>query len=572
MLPLERGEALLRNPALNKDAAFNLEERNEFGLHGLLPAAIQNINQQVALELEHICSKTNALEQYIGLISLLDRNETLFYRLLIENLDRFTPIIYTPTVGMACQNFSHIFRRSRGFYITPDDYGKIAERWRQFKDRDIRLIIVTDNERILGLGDQGAGGMAIPIGKAILYSAGAGIHPSRCLAVSLDVGTDNTHLLNDAYYLGYRKKRLRGPLYDSLIDEFVQAVRMVFPRAILQWEDFKKATAFRLLARYQSQLPSFNDDIQGTAAVVLAGIFAGLRITGERLRTQRILYLGTGAAGAGIGHLVHRAMREEGLSEEESQLHQLHLDSEGILYSGRPKIEEHKQEFALEVDELTQMGISKPFTKTLLETVRAYRPTILIGTTGHAGAFSPEVITAMADVCKRPMIFPLSNPTQKAECTPTQAILYSQGRALIATGSPFETVHYNERDYVIGQSNNCFIFPGLCLGALASETPRLTESMFLAAARTLAESTTDRRLALHALYPDIRELREISRLVAFKVAQVARNEKIGLEVDDSMLKKLIEESIWFPEYPHLLPIEASKAIQSPLQSSETFIT
>lgn len=537
-------------PGANKDAAFTLEERNAQGLRGLLPPTVLTIEQQITMELEHICSKAEPLEQYIGLIALLDRNETLFYRLLVENLERFTPIIYTPTVGLACQRFSHIFRRPRGLYICPDDRGHIVECLQNLQQRDVRLIVVTDNERILGLGDQGVGGMPISIGKLVLYSAGAGIHPSHCLPVSLDVGTDNPSLLEDPYYLGYRHSRLRGAEYDSLVEEFVRAVKQIFPRALLQWEDFKKATAFRLLDRYADQLPSFNDDIQGTAAVVLAGILAGLRATGQPLKDQRILHLGAGAAGVGIGRLVRLALKQEGLSETETRLRQVHFDSGGIVRKDSPKLDEHKRDFALGESELAAIGLNGSSSLTLLQVIKAFRPAILIGTTGQPGVFSSQVIRAMAAHCQHPMIFPLSNPTSKAECTPTQAILYSEGRCLVATGSPFEPVQYHGRACVIGQCNNVFVFPGIGLGVLTSEATRVTESMFLAAARELAAFTSAKRLAAGALYPDIKDLRAISRRIALKVALTAREEGVGRVLNDAAMEKLIESSFWFPDYAH----------------------
>ncbi len=543
-----RGEQVLRDPALNRDLAFTLEQRRQLGIEGELPSAVLTIEQQAAMELEHILSKSDPLEQYIGLVALLDRNETLFYRLLVENLERLTPIIYTPTVGLACQQYSHIYRRPRGLFLCPNDRGQIAQRLRNFRRRDIRLIVVTDNERILGLGDQGAGGMAIPIGKLALYCAGAGIHPSFCLPVSLDVGTDNRALLDDPFYLGYHGPRLRGAEYDAFLEEFVQAVRKVLPGALLQWEDFKKANAFRLLARYAGRLPSFNDDIQGTAAVALAGILSGLRRLGQPLRKQRFLLAGSGAAGVGIGRLLRIALMVEGLSQEEARRTMFFVDSAGLVHQGRADLEEHKREVALRTADLAACGLSDPPPRVLEKLILAVRPRVLIGTTGQPGDFTPEVIRAMASCSDRPLLFPLSNPTSKAECTPLEALQYSDGRALVATGSPFEPVTFNGQTYVIGQCNNVFVFPGVGLGVIISEASRVTDSMFLAAARALAEFTASKAASECPLYPSLRDLRAASLHVAFKVARVARDEGIGRTLDDDTLQSAIRDFCWFPEY------------------------
>ena len=542
------GEDILRDPARNKDTAFTQIERQKLGIEGLLPQAALTIQQQVAMELEHIFSKKDPLEQYIGLIALLDRNETLFYRLLVENLETLTPIIYTPTVGLACQQFSHIYRRPRGLFLCPNDRGQIAQRLQNLRHRDVRLIVVTDNERILGLGDQGAGGMAIPIGKLVLYSAGAGIHPSLCLPISLDVGTDNAALLEDPFYIGYRGRRLRGSEYDAFLEEFVQAVRHVFPRALLQWEDFKKANAFNLLGRYQRRLPSFNDDIQGTSAVALAGILSGLRLTNSKLREQRFLLAGSGAAGVGIGRLLKVALKAEGLTEAEIRQRQIFLDSGGLVCERRAELEPHKREVALRVEDFAPLGLTDPPPGNLESLVTALRPTVLIGTTGQPGDFTPNVIRAMAKGCERPLILPLSNPTSKTECTPTEALRHSDGRALVATGSPFEPVMFNGRKHVIGQCNNVFVFPGLGLGALISEASRVTDSMFLAAARALAEFTAAHLTCEGCLFPSLHHLRDASKTIALKVAQTAREEGLGRTLDDDSLRTEIEDFCWFPDY------------------------
>ncbi len=544
-----RGEEVLRDPALNKDLAFTAAERKKLGLEGLLPAAVLTIEQQIAMELEHIFSKSDPLEQYIGLIALLDRNETLFYRLLIENLERLTPIIYTPVVGLACQQFSHIFRRPRGMFLCPSDRGQMVQRLQNFRQRDVRLIVVTDNERILGLGDQGAGGMAIPIGKLVLYSAGAGIHPSLCLPVSLDVGTDNAALLADPFYLGCRERRLRGAAYDAFVEEFVQAVKSVFPHALLQWEDFKKANAFRLLERYVSRLPSFNDDIQGTSAVTLAGILSGLRQTKQNLRDQRFLFVGAGAAGVGIGRLVRTALRATGLTEAEVRARQVFMDSRGIVRQGQPDMDQHKQEVALSPEELSAVGLAGPLPRELAAIIAAVRPTVLVGTSGQPGDFTAAAIRTMAQHCERPLIFPLSNPTSKTECTPAEALEHSDGRAMVATGSPFEPVVYQGRRHVIGQCNNVFIFPGVGLGALISEASRVTDSMFLAAAHALAEYNPTIDPGEGSLYPRLQELRRVSQIIALKVAQCARDEGFGRSLDDQELEAAIADFCWHPEYP-----------------------
>jgi malate dehydrogenase (oxaloacetate-decarboxylating) len=549
-----RGRELLSEPLLNKDVAFSTAEREVFGLTGLLPAGVLTIDQQVELEMEHLRRKADPLERYIGLTALEDRNETLFYRLLVLHLEELLPIVYTPTVGRACQEFSHILRRPRGVWITPPDAARVADLLARAGRSEVRLIVVTDNERILGLGDQGAGGMAIPIGKLALYSAAAGIHPALTLPVSLDVGTDREELLADPLYIGWRHRRLRGPDYDVVVEGFVEGVRRAYPRAIVQWEDFKQHNALRILDRYRRRIPSFNDDVQGTAAVALAGILAGLRVTGETLAEQRIVVAGAGAAGLGIVRLLRVAMAESGMTAPAIQRAIAVLDSHGLLVAGRRHLDADKEAVALPRWVRSELGLTEDRPYGLLDVVRAMRPTVLVGTSGTPGLFTAPVVAEMARHVARPIIFPLSNPTSQTEAVPADLLAWSAGRALVATGSPFDPVPWEGGMRLVGQANNAFVFPGVGLGAILVEAGEIPDAVFLTAARALAEMVDEERLARGGLYPPIAELRQVSRTIARAVAETLMTlGAAGRSLDPAGLDAALDAAVWWPEYRTYVP-------------------
>jgi malic enzyme len=547
----QRGAEILSQPLLNKDAAFTDLERAALGLRGLLPWRCTTIEQQVALEVEHLRSKPTALEKYIGLEALQDRNETLFYRLLVEHLGELAPIVYTPTVGEACRRFSHILRRPRGVWITPEDTDRIPELLRNTRRDEVRLIVVTDNERILGLGDQGAGGMGIPVGKLALYCAGAGVHPALTLPVSLDCGTDNQALLDDPLYLGHPRPRLRGRAYEAFIEAFVQAVSEIYPGVIVQWEDFKQHNALQLLNRYRHRIPCFNDDIQGTAAVVAGGILAALRHRGEQLSSQRIVLAGAGAAGIGIARLAESIMRSEGATPAEIHQAVIMLDSRGLLYEGRGHLAEDKLPFALPASETARLGLG-PGRSDLETVVREFAPTILIGTTCQPGLFTETVTREMAARTPAPIVMPLSNPTANAEATPADVLRWTGGRALVATGSPFEPVRHAGVTHEAGQANNMLIFPGVGLAAIVSRATQITDQMFAVAATTLASLVSADRIAHGALYPPVEDLRQVSRAIAIAVAAQARQDGVAGLAPDADIGKAITEAMWYPAYADVL--------------------
>lgn len=541
--PLERrhqlrGMDLLQNPDLNKGTAFTQAERDELGLRGLLPYRVLTLEQQLERAMINLREKSSPIQKYIYLSRLRERNTTLYYRVLVDHITEVMPIVYTPTVGEACQQFGQIFGRARGIYITPADRGRIREILEGWHRDDVEVIVVTDGERILGLGDLGAQGMGIPIGKLALYTACAGIHPAHCLPITLDVGTNNAELRDTAFYPGVPEPRLAGAEYEALVDEFVAAVKDVFPRALLQWEDFATDNAFRLLARHQQRIRSFNDDIQGTAAVTLAGLISACRVTGTALRDQQVLFYGAGSAATGIGELVVKAMVDEGLPEPEARRRCWFLDSKGLVVASRTDLQAHKVPFAHEHAPIA----------TLEAAVDALRPTALIGVAAQPKAFSEGVLRAMARVAARPIIFALSNPTSKAECTSEEAYRWTDGRAVFASGSPAETVTLDGVTFVPRQANNVYIFPGLGLGIVATQAREVTEPMFLAAARTLALAVSEEDLSRGSLFPPLTAIREVSAQIAAAVAQVAAAEGLATEPVPDNAERWVREMMWWPEY------------------------
>jgi len=542
-----RGEALLRNPFLNKGTAFTAAERDELGLDGLLPPAISTMDQQLARVYENYRAKQTPLERYIHLAALHDRNDTLFFRLVHDHIDEMMPVVYTPVVGEACQQFSHIYRRQRGLYVSYAERHRIDAILANHAPAPA-VIVVTDGERILGLGDQGVGGMRIPVGKLSLYTACAGIPPSLTLPITLDVGTDNQERLHDPLYLGLRHTRIRGREYQDFIDQFVDAVIRVFPDAVLQWEDFLKANAITQLQRFRDRLCTFNDDIQGTAAVVVAGVYAALRLTGSDMRDQRVVLGGAGAAAQGIASLFVSALRDAGLSNEEARRRIGTVDSRGLVTDARPGLEDFKAAYARPAAEVASYVCSDPAHVTLEETIRNFTPTILIGTSGTAGLFSEAVIRAMAAANDRPIVFALSNPTSKSECTAAEAVHWSDGRAIVATGSPFDPVVYRGRTYRIGQGNNAFVFPGVGLGLWVGGVRRVTDTMFLDAARALAGLVNPADLEQGAIYPELTRIRDCSHAVACAVIRRAVAEGHAAPEILPGLEETVTRAMWFPKY------------------------
>jgi malate dehydrogenase (oxaloacetate-decarboxylating)(NADP+) len=532
-----RGLALLRDPLLNKGTAFTEAERDALGLRGFLPAHVLSMQDQAERVLVNLRGLPSDLEKYVALNSLHDRNEALFFRVVCDNIDEIQPLIYTPTVGLACQRYGLIFQRPRGMFISANDRGRIAEMLANWP-YPAKLIVVTDGERILGLGDLGAHGMGIPVGKLSLYSACAGIHPEHTLPIMLDVGTNNEEFLNDPYYIGMRQKRLSGAAYDELVDEFITAARETFPGVLIQFEDFANHSAFRLLHKYRDRINVFNDDIQGTAAVALAGLFSALRVIGGKLADQKVLFLGAGEAATGIADLVVSAMMAEGASEADALKRTWLVDSRGLVVKNRAGLTDHKLRYA---HDHAPIG-------DFLTAIQTLKPTAIIGVAAVGGAFTPEVLRAMTAINERPIVFALSNPTSKAECSAEEAYRHTGGRALFACGSPYDPVKLDGKTFVPRQGNNSYIFPGVGLGAIASGSRLVTDEMFMAAAHTLAYLVNKDDIEQGSLYPALPRIREVSAHIAVAVAEVAYKRGLATVPAPNDLMTFVQSQMYDPHY------------------------
>jgi len=542
------GEQLLENPLLNKGSAFTMDERRELGLLGILPPHVATIDEQLTRTYENYRRKDTDLERYIFLAALHDRNETLFYRLLQEHIREMSPIVYTPVVGEASEYYSHIYRKPRGLYISYLQRDEIDMILHSASHHDVRVIVVTDGERILGLGDLGLGGMGIPVGKLALYTLCAGIHPATTLPIVLDTGTNNPSLLKDPLYLGWQHERVRGPEYDAFVDAFVQGVRQTFPNAILQWEDFAKGNARRLLDRYRNTVRSFNDDIQGTGAVTLAGVLTAVEMAGSTMTAQRVAVLGAGSAATGICEQLVAAMVDAGGNEHDARASIWLVDSHGVVHDGRSDLDPAKKLYAQPYERIMAWNTATPGRFSLEDVVREEHPTILIGTAASPGAFTESIVREMARHTERPIIFPLSNPTSKSEANPADLIAWTDGRAVVATGSPFADVQYGSRTIEIGQCNNMFIFPGVGLGVIASGARLVSDGMFVAAARALSACSPARRDPSLALYPPLEEVRDVSRQVAVAVGATAITEGLAPQMSSADLEARTKQAMWEPRY------------------------
>lgn len=547
------GPDLLRYPLYNKGTGFTLEERRRLGIEGLLPAQHNDIGTQAERIYRSIFFNPDPVGRNIELSSLQDRNETLYYKLLRDHLEESMPIVYTPTVGLASKYYSRVFRRPRGIFITPEYRGRIEEVLRTSAPfSGVKLMVVTDNEAILGIGDQGAGGMAISTGKLALYCVGAGIHPARTLPISLDVGTSNQELLDDPFYLGWRHERLRGSAYIDIVDEFVAAARSVFPGVMIQWEDFRKENALMILDRYRKVLPSFNDDIQGTGAVASACIQSGCRISGTDFAASRIVIYGAGAAGLGIFRQLRDQLARSGLRGDALTQAIIVMDSRGIVSDDRDRIDEHKKAMMWPAALIAELQLDVDGRKDLQQVVSAYKATALIGASGQGGAFTEGTVRAMAEHVDMPIILPMSNPTSISEAVPEDLLRWSKARALVATGSPFDPVKMREGTQRIGQANNVFVFPGIGLGAIVTAASEITDGMIAASATALAKSLSDADIASRSLIPDIDRLWDVCGEVALAVARQAIEDGVAREADLDSLPDRLEDYRWLPSYPEIV--------------------
>ena len=533
------GHEILSDNLYNKGSAFTPAERKALKLDGLLPPVVDTIEEQEARIMENYYKKSTDIEKYIYLMSLLDHNLTLFNRVLVNHLEEMMPIIYTPTVGEACQEYSHIIRRPQGLFLSASQKGRYAELLRQWPGKDVRVIVVTDGERILGLGDLGSSGMGIPVGKLCLYAAGAGIHFSQCLPVMIDVGTNNTEFINDPLYIGLKQERIRGEAYDEIIEEFIMAVQDVFPKALIQFEDFGNLNAFRLLENYRNRVCTFNDDIQGTACVSLAGMSAAMRFSKRKMQDQTFLFLGAGEAGTGIGELIASALIKDGLSPEEAHQRCWFVDSKGLVVKSREGLADHKMPFAHDHAPVPDF----------LSAVKALKPTAIIGVSGQAGKFDKQVLKTMAEINEQPIIFALSNPTSKAECTASEAYTWTGGRCLFSSGSPFDPVTIDGKTFIPGQGNNAYIFPGIGLGVIASQARHVTEGMFLVAAETLADRVSRADYESGRLYPPLDTIRRISLHIAVAVAELAFDKGLARVERPDNITEFIRSQMFEPHYP-----------------------
>lgn len=543
-----RGQQLLTDPLLNKGSHFSIEERASLGLTGLLPHGVSSLEEEVARSLDSYRRKPDDLERYLFLLGLLNRNETLFYKLLTENLIEMLPIVYTPTVGQACLLLSRIMRRARGVYIHPDNIAAIDTIFANVPLPEVQLIVVTDGERILGLGDLGADGMGIPVGKVSLYVAAGGLHPACCLPVCLDVGTNNDRLLADPLYLGFRRRRLEGEDYDRFVERFVLGVKRNFPNALIQWEDFAKHKAFRLLERYRERIPSFNDDIQGTGATALAALLTASRIKGKPLAAERVLIVGFGQAGVGTAQAITTYLRHQGLSFEEARRVIWPVDVQGLLCEDDPALEPWQRPFARRRDEIATWKLKDPQKITLEDVVVNAKPTILVGVTAQPGLFSHKLLQHVAKEEERPVILALSNPTSKSECTPEEALAATSGKALVATGSPFAPVFLDDRTVETSQCNNLYVFPGVGLGTLVAKAPKVTDEMFLAASEALSAMVSAQEQERGLLLPPLTAVRQVAWQVAVAVAKKARDQGLGRLLEDQEIEEVVSQAQWEPRF------------------------